>query len=175
MTLVIGVGNRDCADDGVGPAVVDELLRRGTPVATIVREGDLADLAVLWRDHDDVILVDASRTGRPVGTVDLVDPARIGSETPWSTHGVGVATGIELARRLGRMPESLRLVGVEGREFAPGPMSAGLRATLPTVVDHVESLLDAPGDDCCIDERMVNPDGPPPAGSMAAPGQSGWR
>ncbi len=143
MTLVIGVGNRDRGDDGVGPAVVDELRRRGIPVETVIREGDLADLAVVWRGHDDVVIVDACRSGRPVGTVEVIDPTDAVPAAPWSTHGLGVAEGVELARRLGRLPRSLRIVGVQGTRFDPGPLSPELRSALAAVVDRVAAVTAA--------------------------------
>jgi len=143
-TLVIGIGNRDRGDDGVGPAVVDELRRREAPVATIVREGDLADLALLWRAHTDVLIVDACRTGNPLGTVRRLDPAAAATAAETgaslSTHGVGVADAIELARRLGRLPPRLVLIGIEGRRFGHGPLSATLASELPRVVDEVEAI-----------------------------------
>jgi hydrogenase maturation protease len=138
--LVIGVGNRDRGDDGIGPAVVDELRRRRIPLPTIVREGDLADLAVLWRAHPDVLIVDACRTGHPVGTVRRLDPTDAGAGLAWSTHGIGVADAIELARRLGRLPERLRLVGVEGQRFEIGPMSDALAVEMAHVVDEIEVM-----------------------------------
>lgn len=138
--LVIGVGNRDRGDDGIGPAVVDELRRRGAPLATAVREGDLADLAILWRGSAEVLIVDACRTGQPVGTVHRLDPASAAITTPLSTHGVGVAGAIELARRLGRFPERLEVIGVEGTDFDHGPMSAELAAAVPRVADEVEMI-----------------------------------
>ncbi len=142
--LVIGVGNRDRGDDGIGPAVVDELRRRATAAATAVREGDLADLAVLWRDHPHVVIVDACSTGRPVGTVCRLDPAQAAPGTRWSTHGVGLPDAIALAERLGRMPARLEVLGVEGREFEHGPMSAPLVDALRQIVDEIESSLARP-------------------------------
>lgn len=138
--LVIGVGNRDRGDDGIGPAVVDELRRRGAPLATVVREGDLADLAIVWRGRADVLIVDACQTGLPVGAVHRLDPASAAAVAPLSTHGVGVAEALELARHLNRLPERLELIGVEASCFDHGPMSADLADAVPRIADEVETI-----------------------------------
>jgi len=77
----------------------------------------------LWEDADSVILIDAMRSGRPVGTVCVFDPreAPIGSEAfPVSTHGLGLFEALALAGELGRLPRRVVIYGIEGRNFAPG-------------------------------------------------------
>jgi hydrogenase maturation protease len=75
--LVIGVGHRDRGDDGVGPAVVDALSHRTTQVTTIIREGDLAVLPLLWESDDDVVIVDASfAASGEVGHIHEIGPSR---------------------------------------------------------------------------------------------------
>lgn len=135
--LVIGVGNRDRGDDAIGPAVVDEIRRREAPVTTIVSDGDLVDLLLEWRADDDVVVVDCVTTGGSIGSVLLLDPRDLDRATRSSTHGVGVGFAVELAEVLGRLPERLRLFGVEGRSFDPGPMSSELRSRVPEVTDEI--------------------------------------
>ena len=62
--------------DGVR-AVVDALAHRTAQVVTLVREGDLAVLPLLWEAADDVVIVDAVRTpiGKRNGGLSTLHPA----------------------------------------------------------------------------------------------------
>ncbi len=135
--LVIGVGNRSRGDDAIGPRVVDELGARQEAIRTIVCEGDLADLSVRWEPVDNVTIVDACCTGRPLGTLHRLEPGQLQSRGSWSTHGVGIAEAVELARLLDRLPRSLQVIGIEAQNFDYGPMSAELEDAIPSIVDEL--------------------------------------
>jgi hydrogenase maturation protease len=51
-----------------------------------------------------------------------------------STHALGVAEAIELARALNRLPSRLRIYGIEGRRFDPGAVPS------PEVAAAVEAV-----------------------------------
>lgn len=119
--LVIGVGNRDRGDDAAGPLVIDALRRsEGPPLKTTEVDGDLSDLAKRWDADQTVVIVDACYTGRAPGTVVVVDGLTTefprGRE-PVSSHGIGVADAIELARLLDLLPRSLTIYGIEAGSF----------------------------------------------------------
>ncbi len=139
--LVIGVGNPDRGDDGIGPVVVERLRRRRDDVDTVIVTGDLVDLTVLWRDRDDVVVVDACRTGRPPGSVVTVEAEDLDGDHVLSSHGVGVGFAVALARRLGWLPRRLRVVGIEVGDVAPGPLGAGLGSRIETIADEVATTL----------------------------------
>ncbi len=120
MPFVIGVGNRDRGDDGVGPLVVDEIRRSWPEIETFVAEGDLSDLAMRWGADQSVVIIDAIRSGRPVGTIVEIDA--LAEQLPTqqgllSSHGVGLAEAVELARLLDRLPRQLKVIGVEAKSF----------------------------------------------------------
>ena len=135
--FVIGVGNRDRGDDGVGPLVVDEIRKRWPGVKTYVAEGDLSDLAIRWRSDQSVVVVDAMHSGRPVGSIIEIDALIESLPTEQgllSSHGVGLAEAIELARLLNRLPSELKVIGVEARSFKQfDPVS-------PEVAEAIEHL-----------------------------------
>jgi len=142
--VVIGVGNRDCGDDAVGPVVCDRLAMLDRPlIETVVAEGGGVDLALSWRSDDAVTIVDASHpAGRP-GRIVVIDALsadwvpRAGS----STHSIDVATPIELARVMGDLPARLTVVGVEGRDFDYGaPMSDEVGSAVDRLVEHIATL-----------------------------------
>jgi hydrogenase maturation protease len=139
--IVIGVGHRDRADDGIGPAVVDALAHRTDQVVTLVREGDLAVLPLLWEADDDVVIIDAVADRGPVGQLHEIDPSRLRSGVGVSTHGVDVADAIELARRLRCTPARLRLFGITARDFGYGPMSRELHHRVDRLADELLNEL----------------------------------
>lgn len=139
--VVIGVGHRDRADDGIGPAVADALGDRFEDVVTIVREGDLAVLPLLWEPDDDVVIVDVVVSSGPVGELREIDPDHLELSIGMSTHGLNVADALQLARRLDRLPARLRVFGIGGREFGYGPISPELFRLLGPLTDELAALV----------------------------------
>lgn len=134
VTVVIGVGNRDRADDGAGVAVAERVTG---PVAHVLPIGSF-DFHDLWSPEDDVIIVDAMRSGAPPGTIRRFDVSAtpLPSEHFASTHSFGPAGAVELARALGRLPASIEVVGIEAGSF-------GFGASLsPPVVEAIDSLVE---------------------------------
>ena len=124
--IIIGVGNRDRGDDGAGVAVVEAL----TGCATYVVDAGALDMFNLWSETDDVVVVDAMRSGARPGTVRSFDVREtpLPGETFASTHSFGPAAGIELARALGRMPTSIEVIGIEA-----GDLTVGVNLSPPVV------------------------------------------
>lgn len=69
--LIIGCGNLLRGDDGVGPILVRHLWERGMPDGARLVDGGTAgmDVAFQMRGAQRVIIVDASATGAPAGTI----------------------------------------------------------------------------------------------------------
>lgn len=119
--LVIGAGNAMRRDDGAGLAAARRLRTAGVPAREA--QGDLSGLAEAWAGADRVIVVDAVRTGAAQGTVHRFEVAEKPLPAVFargSTHALGLAEAIELARALGRLPRSLVVYGIEGGDFSPG-------------------------------------------------------
>lgn len=116
--LVIGIGNRFRSDDAAGPLVADRLAAGGIPA--IEHGGDGPGLIAAWGDHDTVILVDAMKSVAPAGTIRRIDAQAEAVPSGlfhYSTHQLGLAEAIEMARTLGRLPPRLVIYGVEGAAF----------------------------------------------------------
>jgi hydrogenase maturation protease len=124
--LIIGLGNELRGDDGAGVMVARRLRMLGEGGGMIVREqrGDPTELIGLWQDRDAVVLVDTMRSGAPTGTVRRFDvseaPLPVAMHGSSSTHALGLAEAIELARSLGRLPERVVVYAVEGSTFEAG-------------------------------------------------------
>ena len=137
--LVLGIGNDLRGDDGAGLEVARRL--RAAGVRALGCAGDPSGLLDVWEGERDVILVDAVRSGAAPGTLHRMDararplPTRLFCG---STHHVGVADAVELGRALGRLPERLRIVGIEGESFATG---TGLSPAVDRAVEAVAAEL----------------------------------
>lgn len=148
--LVVGLGNSDRGDDGVGPAVARRVAGRAPPPVRVAVHEDPTALLDLWTATDLVVVVDAVRTGRDPGTVLVLEagaealPARAWADAPsGGTHALGLAAVVELARALDLLPARLVVVGVEGASFAHGdPLSPPVAAAVPAAVDAVTAVLE---------------------------------
>jgi hydrogenase maturation protease len=147
---VIALGNPLRADDGAGPAVLDALAGRVPDGVRLARSGgDPAELLEAFDGLERVVLVDAVRTGAPAGTLHRFDaaagplPARTAGA---STHALGLAEALELARALGRLPASTLVVGIEAAGDETGrALSARVAASVePAAALVLDALAPAP-------------------------------
>lgn len=144
--LVIGIGTDDRSDDGIGLDVARSLAGRSGLDAEI-REapGDLLRLLDEWAGRPCVILVDAMRSGRAPGTIERWEDDQVDRMPPSlavSTHGIGLADVLRLARDLGRRPPRVVVFGIEADDTAPGRnRSAACCAAVPRVGDRIVSEL----------------------------------
>ncbi|MDH3295161.1 MAG: hydrogenase maturation protease [Acidimicrobiia bacterium] len=146
--LVIGIGNRHRGDDAIGPLAAEAVgARFPDSVDVEVVAGDPSTLPLRWSTDRDVVVIDAAvvRGSAVPGTLIEFDGLnhRWPVETGISSHGFDLATTIELARRLGRLPASLTVLAVAidaGRVEHLAPPSQVIREAVDEVVDRVASL-----------------------------------
>jgi len=117
---IIGCGNRHRGDDAAGILAVERLFARG--IAAELCAGEPSELIEAWRAAEDVVVIDAVVTGAPVGTIHVWDAAQppVFITSAASTHGLGLAQAIELARVMNSLPPRLRIYGIEGECFETG-------------------------------------------------------
>lgn len=140
--LVIGLGNLERSDDGIGVVIARRLKSATHPCMTVTESsGDLTTLLDVWRGYDEVVLVDAMHAGDTPGRVRWFDVSE--SDLPestfagHSTHTFGLHQAIAMARALGELPGSVLVVGVQGADFASGVMLS------PEVRDAVDGIVTA--------------------------------
>jgi hydrogenase maturation protease len=139
---VVGCGNPFRGDDAVGLAVARAVASR-MPAGLDVFE--LADeptrLLDIWAGYDLAFVVDMVRSGAPPGTVhwlDVTDRDPPVDLVHGSSHQVGLADVVALARVLDRLPSRLVLVGVEGSQVDTGRQLTGdVRRVVGAVVDRL--------------------------------------
>lgn len=141
-TLVIGLGNDRRGDDAVGLEAARRLAPLLAGEADVrAHPGEPLDLIHAMADADLVVIVDAARTGLPVGTVHRYRP--IGEALPSrgvgsSSHAFDLLVALDLARALGMLPRRLVLYAVEGERYALGdPCSDSVMRALDEVVARV--------------------------------------
>jgi len=136
--VLLGIGNPDRGDDAAGSAVVQSL-RGALPddVELAHENGEAATLLARLQGTSAAYLVDACASGARAGTVQRFDAAA--APLPQdalclSTHGLGLAEAIELARTLGQLPPRCVVYAIEGTSFEPGaPLT-------PAVADAVADV-----------------------------------
>ncbi len=140
--LFVGVGNRYRRDDGAGPELAARLRRLHLERVTVAdASDDVVRLIDLWEGYDLVVLADAVAGAGEPGTVLCRDALAAPLPRAWfavSSHQLGPADVVELARTLGRLPPRLVFVGVAGGDFAFGE---GLTPPVERGVAHAFSLV----------------------------------
>jgi hydrogenase maturation protease len=116
------------------------LVRGLAPVPGVtVREfdGEAVGLLDVWEGHPAVVIVDTVRSGAAAGTLHRFDASVVPVPTTFrhsSSHTIGVAEAIELARGLDRLPLRVLVFGVEGTAFDASTTLS------PAVADALELL-----------------------------------
>ncbi|HTW08831.1 MAG TPA: hydrogenase maturation protease [Acidimicrobiales bacterium] len=169
--VVAGIGNEMRGDDGAGPAAVERALLQGVASAegrAVAVVGPLVgplDLLDQWEGAEIAVVVDAMRSGSPVGTVtltylDAADPegraangdatsppthrASEGGLSRPGTHGLSFGDVYRIALQTGSAPTRVALICIEGRDFSLGAgMSAEVDAAASRVADIIVGLIRA--------------------------------
>lgn len=143
---VVGLGNPMRQDDGLGPRVIELLqhLRPHWPLK--VMRGDAAGLLELLPGLEGLVVIDALISGMAPGTLLVRDcstqplPATLKGA---STHALGVAQALELARMLDQLPPVVWVFGVEALWSGHGEgLSPPVEASIPALLDALTHLLD---------------------------------
>jgi len=137
--VVIGVGNTMRADDAAGVLAVRRLAPR-PGVEIREQSGEATALLEALRGRAAALVVDAALGAEP-GRLHRLDAAA--RPLPQglfgvSSHGFGVAEGIELARALGALPPVCVVYALEGDCFDTGaPLSDAVARALPRLAEDI--------------------------------------
>jgi hydrogenase maturation protease len=123
--VVVGIGNDFRGDDSAGLVAARLLKSRSLPNTEIVElNGEVTRLVDILPLFDAAILIDATCSTSPAGTIHRIDLSSDplppdGNQR--STHGISLASVIELARNGDAFPCTLLLYGIEGASFDHSP------------------------------------------------------
>jgi hydrogenase maturation protease len=148
--LVLGLGNMLLSDDGVGPAVLADLVRRENRWQGKVEflDGGTQGLALLGHlsGRRALVIVDAVRKGEAPGTVyqlTLPELREMAMSRASSGHESNAGELLAVVELLGELPDRLFVVGVEPGKVTTGlGLSPAVQKALSAAGDQVASLLE---------------------------------
>lgn len=142
-TLILGVGNTLCSDDGLGIVAVQMLRERELPSFVSVEAIDTPGWGLPnWLDGwSSVVMIDAVQMGKNPGEWRRFSPEdvkMIYEDEILSLHQPGLAAGLALADALNILPEKLIFYGVEpvSTDFGEG-LSSEVAETLPNLINII--------------------------------------
>ena len=142
--LIIGCGNEDRADDAAGLLVARRLRRQGIDARE--HTGDMLGLIEEWSSDEGVTLVDAVVTGAAPGRITAWDARQAGiphDAFPCSTHALGLAETVELARALNCLPRKLIIYGIEAINLETGgSLSPAVAAAVERLAQDIAATPD---------------------------------
>lgn len=145
-TKILCLGNSLLADDGLGPAVAEQLRRLHVPHVEVI---ETAESGFYLLDHvldcSRLIVVDAITTRHsPPGTIYSLREAEARGSPGGSPHYVGLFDVLETARQMGlAAPAELLVLAVEVEDLLTigGAMTPHVREAVPAVVARIRDLL----------------------------------
>jgi hydrogenase maturation protease len=120
---IAGIGNTSRGDDGIGWHVIDQLKDKiSGEIALHKMSPDTADLLSLFESYDCIYLIDAAvyEKDAPFIRLNALEETLPLDEKIASSHGVGLASTVELARALEALPKTLMIYAVKGDDFTIG-------------------------------------------------------
>jgi hydrogenase maturation protease len=148
--VVAGLGSEYRSDDGAGPAIAARVAQLAEGVTDVGPITDPLDLLGLWDGADLAIVADVVRSGAEPGAIWLIDLDQ-GASPPsdgthglaTSSHGIGLAGVLRLARAIGQAPGRVVVVGIEGIEFAQGiGLSPAVAAAIESAARRTAELIE---------------------------------
>jgi hydrogenase maturation protease len=123
--IIVGTGNEFRGDDEAGILVLKALKPVIPPqVEALEITGDQLDLLELMQLADNLIIADAATSNAPAGTVFKVDANKYPFPNDLfksvSSHGIDVASSIELARSMKVLPRLALIYAIVGKSFSFG-------------------------------------------------------
>ncbi|MDD2542467.1 MAG: hydrogenase maturation protease [Desulfuromonadaceae bacterium] len=149
-TVIIGMGNPQLSDDGVGLAVamaVKECLKhRMALTVTELNTGGMR-LMEAMAGFRRAVVVDAMLSGAPPGTIQRFDPKNfVTTKNTFSSHDTDFATAYDLGKMTGvSLPEQVSFWGIEARELDlfSERLTAEVAAAIPVAVAQIVAQISA--------------------------------
>ena len=140
--LVVGLGNPDRGDDGVGPLVATKLADvLPTDVTITCPGGDVLSLIPEWPGFEAMICIDAAAPLTTPGRIHRFDLARTALPRELnhaSSHALSLVEAIRLARVLQQVPQDIIVYAIEGASFTTGaPMTPKVAGAAVKVAGRV--------------------------------------
>jgi hydrogenase maturation protease len=143
-SVIVGVGNPMLSDDAVGLAAARQVYERVTDPDVEFIEAAVGgfELAEMLVGYDRALIIDAIQTdGGRTGDCYAFDLApAAAAEWPASSHRIGLAKGLALARIIGmEAPRHVRVYAIEAEDTCTfsTELTDALKAALPGIVEDI--------------------------------------
>ena len=145
-TLILGLGNPILSDDAAGLVAARRLYERigGEDVDLVEAATSGLKTVRLLSGYDRAVIIDCIYDEARVGKVRRLDIDKLKISPMHSSHGLGLAESIDLARKFGtRLPDQILVYAIGVAD----PFTFGERLTprveraLPSVVEQIASEL----------------------------------
>lgn len=146
--IVIGIGNENRSDDGVGIAIADKIKDMNLPNVYVDYEcRECSGLIDKWKNADTVILIDAAISRKvPPGFIHRFDlckdtlPPTI--FTRYSTHAFSIVDTIRLAHSLEQLPPRVIVYAIECKSFGRGKgLTADVTNAVSIAADKIKNEI----------------------------------
>jgi hydrogenase maturation protease len=141
-TLIIGIGNEFRSDDAAGLIAAKKIKKHGLIDADVIESnGDGAGLIDSWTGRKNVIIIDAVLSGSAPGTIHRLEIGK--SILPaeffkFSTHLFSIPQAIYLSASLGKLPDKIIILGIEGSSFETGNAISG---EVEQAINSIEQIV----------------------------------
>lgn len=143
--LIVGVGNEIMGDDGIGPAVINELERLDQlPSCVDLLDEGAGGMRIIHdiEGYDKVLIIDAADFGGEPGEHRMFRPEEVSTKKELSgrsLHEMDLIKTIELARLMGTAPGEIWIMAVQPKVVSLGkPLSTELRERMDDYILAVE-------------------------------------
>ncbi|MCS7139301.1 MAG: hydrogenase maturation protease [Candidatus Nezhaarchaeota archaeon] len=138
--IIACLGNPLMGDDGFGPAVARELIKRGH--RNVVFNSDPLNLLTQLDDVDLVIIVDAVNLGVEPGSLFVAKLDDVREIAPRSSHSLPVTEILKIMRKILRKPMEVYIIGVQPARIEPGEdLTPPVQCAIKDAVLKIEELI----------------------------------
>jgi hydrogenase maturation protease len=140
-TLIVGIGNLLCRDEGIGVHVVQEMKKLQLPAHMELLDigTSTMDLISYLEGFKKLIIIDAMRAGGIPGTIYQCTPEDLipSGEEPVSLHDIGVVETLTMAKKMGMEIKTV-IIGVEPKVLEWGmELSEEVKERIPSIIEAV--------------------------------------
>lgn len=145
--LIAGIGNELRGDDGLGPAIVNELSKRPLPSNVDVADfGErLYELLLRLKGYDMVMIVDALDLDGSPGQVYMIEFGIVnyGKDLmALNLHESDLKNILALGRKLGIMPDKVYIIGCQPKDISYKiGLSDVVKNKLGEIINAIEKIL----------------------------------
>jgi len=140
-TLIVGIGNMLCCDEGVGVQVIQQMEFMELPehIELLDMGTSTMDLISHLEGVKKLIVIDAMKTGGTPGEIYRCKPEDLmpKEEEPISLHEMGLLEALTMAKQMGMEIDTV-IIGVEPQVIDWGlELSAEVKKKIPAIIEAV--------------------------------------